>query len=709
MSAVNDKISDIWRLPTWLGKSKRTPVVRQSEQAECGMACLAMVLGHHRHHVSLRDLRHSSDLSSRGATLSDLMTVAEARGLRCRPLRLELAELGNLRMPCILHWRMDHFVVLLNISRRRAVIHDPASGRRDIKLSELSHLFTGIALEASPGEDFVGLAKERDISFTSMLQMLRGYAPSLWAILGFSLSLEILALLMPQLVQVVVDQVLTNGDLDLLTLVGTGFILLTLIQSFVSACRSWSVAWLTAHGGMHWTGAIFHRLLRLQHGYFERRHVGDVVSRIDAIHVIQQTLSNQLIGAVMDGIVGIATLAFLLTYSPLLASIITLGTIVYGVLRLSIYSRLRETNINQVESEASQRTDLVESIRGIRTIRLNNMTAIRSALHANRTAEVVMHQLHGKKLVIAFETAGSILSGIQRVIVLWIGASLTMRGQMTAGMLMALSAYGDQFSTRTNMLIDYVIQLRLLKIQGERIADVVHSSEEPDIDGRYQGPIHQPSVEFVDVSYQYSANSPLILRSASLMVQPGESIAIVGPSGIGKSTALRLLLGLSDPTYGAIRIGGVDLASLGKAYFRDQIGVVLQDDHLFSGTIADNICFFDPVAKMDDVYAAAGLAEVHDDVCAMPMGYRTLVGDMGAGLSGGQKQRIVLARALYRKPSILILDEATSHLDVASERHIVSRLKSMKMTRIIVAHRPETIRSADRVVALIGGRFVESP
>lgn len=709
MTAEKSTPIRMWKLPSRFGARKGTPVIRQSEQAECGIACLAMILGHHGHHISLRDLREMVNLSSRGATLNDLITVAEVNGLRCRPLRLELDELRNLQTPCILHWKLDHFVVLVRVSRDRATIIDPASGRSTLRLPDVSHRFTGIALQATPTDTFARIGKRRDISLSSVVRMLRGYAPSLRSILAFSLALEVLALLMPQLVQVVIDQVLANGDYDLMTLVGIGFVLLTVVQSSVSACRSWSVAWMTAHGGMHWTGAIVHRLLRLQQGYFERRHVGDIVSRVDAMSTIQQGLTNQLVAAVMDGVVGIATLAFLLIYSPLLAGIVASATIFYAVVRTFVYRRLREVNVNQVESEAAQQTDLVESIRGIHAIRLNNKTAIRSALHANKTSTVLAHQFQSNRLAIAFETIGSLILGLQRVAVLWVGASLVVRGQMTAGMLMAVSAYADHFSTRSNALVDYLVQLRLLMIQAERVADIVLSPEEKNIDGCYQGPDYEPSIAFRDVSYRYSTNSPWILRNASLFVRPGESVAIIGPSGVGKSTTLRLLLGLIDPCEGTIVVGGVNLARLGKALFRDRVGVVLQDDHLFSGSVADNICFFDPVANMNDVYEAARQAEIHDDICAMPMGYRTLVGDMGSALSGGQKQRIVLARALFRKPAILVLDEATSHLDLEAESRIALRLKSMNVTRITIAHRPETIRSADRCLMLTGGGFIQAP
>jgi ATP-binding cassette subfamily B protein RaxB len=412
MNAKSKSLSNPWKLAKQLGIAKRTPIIRQAEQTECGLACIAMILGHHGQHVSLRDLREQSGVSSRGASLNDLIGIAGERGLRCRPLRLELGELGQLQTPCILHWRMDHFVVLLKVSAKHAIVHDPASGRRRLLLGEVSWLFTGIAMEATPADHFVGVTKEPTIRLGTMFRLLRGYASSLWSILGFSLALEVLALLMPQLVQTVVDQVLANGDHDLLTLVGVSFVLLTVISSAISACRSWSVAWLRAHGGLRWTGVLFDHLLRLQANYFERRHVGDVVSRVDAVHTIQQAVTNQLVGALMDGMVGVATLTLLLIYSPMLAAVVACGTLIYALLRLSIYRHLREVSVDQIEAAAAQRTDLVECIRGIRTIRLNNKTAIRSALHANKTASVQAHQFRSDQLGILFEAAGSVLAGI---------------------------------------------------------------------------------------------------------------------------------------------------------------------------------------------------------------------------------------------------------------------------------------------------------
>ena len=265
---------------------------------------------------------------------------------------------------------------------------------------------------------------------------------------------------------------------------------------------------------------------------------------------------------------------------------------------------------------------------------------------------------------------------------------------------MAFVAYADQFSSRASGLVDYAIEIRLLRIQGERLADIVLTPTEAHAEGLYAGPQPEPSIRFENVSFRYAEGEEWILKDCSFEVAAGESVAIVGPSGCGKTTLVRLLLGLLDPQEGKITVGGIDLKHLGKNRYRTMVASVMQDDRLFAGSIADNIALFDESATPEAVEAAAKLAELHDDITAMPMGYHSLVGDMGSSLSGGQHQRLSLARALYRNPQILVLDEATSHLDIERERRIAATLQQLSMTRIVIAHRPETIASAKRVLVM---------
>jgi ATP-binding cassette subfamily B protein RaxB len=272
-------------------------------------------------------------------------------------------------------------------------------------------------------------------------------------------------------------------------------------------------------------------------------------------------------------------------------------------------------------------------------------------------------------------------------------------------MLIAFIAYADQFISRAAGLIDKWVDFRMLRLHAERVADIALTAPEASADQPWSGPIPAASIELDNVSFRYADDEPWILRHCSLRVEAGESIAIVGPSGCGKSTLAKLVLGLLQPVEGEVRFGGIPIGKLGLDTYRQWVSAVMQDDQLFAGSVADNISFFDPEVSMERVVVAAHMAAIHDDIMAMPMGYESLVGDMGSSLSGGQKQRVILARALYRRPLLLMLDEATSHLDARREQMVNAAISHIAVTRIVVAHRPETIASAKHVIALQQGQL----
>lgn len=684
-------------------KRKRLPVIRQIESSECALACLAMILGWHGQHMSLGELRARFPSSAKGSTLGDLIRCADAAGLVCRPVRAEMEEIGELQLPCILHWNLDHFVVLSEVRKGAIRIHDPASGARTVTLNEASAMFTGVAVELATGPAFQRKTAAPALSLRKLAGSVRGVGSSLRNILGFAVALEVISLLMPQFLQVTVDQVLADADHDLLTLLGCGFMLLVVVQAVISAFRTWSVVWLSTHFTMNWTGNVFQHLMRLPHAYFLKRHLGDLVSRMAAIGVIQQSLTSELVAALIDGLMALATFVLLLVYSPLLTCIIVSGTAVYVCLRLAYFRTFQEANLSQITVNARQQSSLMEALRGVQTIRLNNQGPARAARYLNHTADALNTQVEVQRLQMVFGLMNALTSGIQRIGVLWLGAVLALKGQMSAGMLMAFASYSEQFTGRANAFAEYLIQVRLLRLQGERLADIVLTPPEPGLVGQYQGPVPEASLRFENVSFRYSDSGPWILKNCSFEIGAGSAVAIVGPSGCGKTTLLQLILGLLEPQAGRILVGEVELAHLGKAAFRDMIGAVLQEDRLFAGSVSDNISFFSEAGTTGDIETAARAAQIHDDICAMPMGYHTHVGDMGSSLSGGQRQRLHLARALYRKPSVLVLDEATSHLDIPNEKKIASVLRDMAVTRIIVAHRPETVATADRVLALADG------
>jgi ATP-binding cassette subfamily B protein RaxB len=456
--------------------------------------------------------------------------------------------------------------------------------------------------------------------------------------------------------------------------------------------------WLGTHFNLSWAGNVFQHLLRLPQDYFLKRHLGDIVSRFGAVGVMQQTLTTQFVGVILDGALAVLTLAVMVIYSPLLAGVVTLALAIYAAMRVLYYRVYFESNLSMITTSAKQQSVFMEATRGVQTIRLHNQTAAHTSRYLNATANALNTSIKVQQLKLLFGSINGLTTGATRVVVLWIGAWLALGGHFSAGMLMAYVAYTNQFTSSASGLIDYVVQLKLLRLQGERLADIVLTKPEANTEAQWGGPEPEASIRFDKVSFRYAAGEPWVLEDCSFEVKAGEAVAITGPSGSGKSTLVRLLLGLLDPQQGDIRIGGVNLQQLGKHAWRNMVRAVMQDDILFAGSIADNISFHDEASTPKKIEWAAKQAQIHDDIMHMPMGYQTLVGDMGSALSGGQRQRLFLARALYSHPKVLVMDEATSHIDVAREHKINDALKTMNNTRILVAHRLDTIRNADRVL-----------
>ena len=696
--------ADAWR-PR--GRRPRLPVILQTEAAECGLACLAMVSAHHELVFDLPTLRRRFSLSLKGATMADLVRMAAELKLVARPLRAELEHLPQLALPCILHWDLNHFVVLKSVGPGRVEIHDPARGARRLSVDEVSRHFTGVVLELVPQPDFWRGVERQPLRLRQMLGRVTGLRRSLAQILVLALALEAFALLAPFFMQWVVDGVLQSADRGLLATLGVGFALLVLIQVGTGALRSWAVLHLSYLLNVQWVSNVFAHLLRLPMAWFEKRHTGDVMSRFGAIQQIQQTLTTHFVEVVLDGVLVVITLAMMAIYSVALTALV-LGCVgLYGLMRWASFGALRVATEEAIVQDARRATHFLESLGGMQAIKLFNRQGDRQARFANVVVDAANAGVAVRKLELKVELGNRLLFGLERVAVIWIGALLVMEGRFTVGMLFAFIAFKEQFASRIGGLIDKGVDLQMLRLQGERLSDIVLTP--PEEDGAPAGaeptPVADPvpRLEVRNVSFRYADGEPDVIADCSLVVEPGESVAIVGPSGCGKTTLLKLMLGVHEPRAGEIEVGGVALRRLGLARWRDMIGTAMQDEALFAGTVADNICFFDVEPDLAWVAECARLASVDAEIEAMPMGYHTLIGSLGASLSGGQRQRIVLARALYKRPRILFLDEATSALDVDRERLVNQAVSRLALTRVIVAHRPETIASADRVIVLEHG------
>jgi len=688
------------------GSAKRLPVFLQTEAAECGLAAVGMIACYHGHRVDLAGLRRRFTVSLKGATLAYLMQIAGRLNLAPRALRLELGELAQLRTPCVLHWNLNHFVVLKSVGPRGAVVHDPAFGLRRLALAEVSKHFTGIALELSPTSEFRPADERRRVRLADLTGHVSGLRRSLIQVFLIAGALQAIAIVSPFYVQWAVDGAVVSADRDLLTVLGLGFLLLAIVNVALSSLRSWVVLYLSTTLNLQWLANVFSHLLRLPVSYFEKRHLGDVVSRFGAVTAIQRTLTSSFVEALIDGVMALATLAMMLVYSPALTAIAIAAVCAYGVLRWTFYEPLKRATEEHIVHSAKQQSHFLETVRGVQSIKLFGRQEERRSRWLNLVVDATNQEVATQKLGLAFRSANGLVFGIERVAIVWLGALAVLDSAFSVGMLFAFVAYKDQFSARVGGLVDKLIELRMLNLQGERLADIVLTPPEHEASAMPVDAI-DASLEARALSFRYSDTEPFVLLNCSFAVEPGESVAIVGPSGGGKTTLVKLMLGLLAPTDGHVLAGGIDIQKLGIDRYRKLVGTVMQDDQLFAGSIADNVSFFDPSPDQRAIEHFARLAAVHDDIAAMPMGYNTLIGDMGAALSGGQKQRILLARALYKQPRILFLDEATSALDVQKERAVNEAIRSLRLTRIIIAHRPETIASAQRVIVLQSGKVAQ--
>ncbi len=690
-------------------RSKRVPpVLIQTEISECGLVCVAMISHYFGNHISLRALRARYGVSTRGTRLAELIEVATGLGLRSRLLRVELEELSELRLPCVLHWDMSHFVVLVETTGSNAVVHDPTRGRRVITLAEMDASFTGVALELEPTASFKKQHPEPSVPLRALVGQVRGLPRALTSILAVSIALQCFLLIGPFFMQWTLDHVLVYQDLALMSVLAAAFIFILALQSAIAFTRGWAIARLSASINVQWTTNVFSHIVRLPLAYFEKRHLGDIVSRIASVSSIQKTVSTTSVETIIDGAMAAATLVVMTTYSGRLALISLAALSLYLTLRLVSFRTLRSLTETKLVAAAKQSSHSMETIRGVQSIRLATKESVRISEQQALASDAVNADLRLTFAQQCFATGSQITFGIERIIVVWVGAHLVVGGAFSIGMLVAYLAYREMFASRVSSLVEQVVEFMMLRLHSERLADIVLQPPESQLDPlNFERCIESSSLELVDVWFRYADNEPWLLKGCSAKFSPNESVAIIGPSGCGKTTLIKIMLGLLTPSRGQLMVDGRPLNEVGIRNYRKVCGSVMQEDQLFARSVSENVALLEQDVDEARVIRACQLASVHEDIAAMPLGYATQIGDMGLALSGGQKQRLVLARALYREPKILFLDEATSHLDVARESKVNAAIGQLAITRIIVAHRTETIASAERVLRLEGGVLIE--
>lgn len=692
--------------------AKTLPVILQTEATECGLACLAMIARFHGHNIDLNVLRDKHLISLKGASLKSLMNIASSLQLATRPLRLDMDHIKDLQLPAILHWDMNHFVILKKIRRGKAHIIDPGIGLRVMSLTKMAKHFTGVALELTPTAEFSSLDARLTPHLKLLWSRLVGLKRAVVQTLTLSIILQITLLLAPFYLQLVIDGALPTGDRALLFALALGFGALAILRAVSEAVRGWAILIFGNQMSLQMIGNVFRHLVRLPTGYFEKRHVGDLISRMGSTKPIQEALTQSVVGVLIDGVMALLMLVVMFLYAPLLALIVIISAVLMVGLTLLIYPHLRRTQEEAIYAKAIENTHVIETIRASTTIKIFGREAEREAAWRNLYTDFINSNVEYGKFIIWQKFGETLVVGLQLIIVVYLAADMMLgeASTFTVGMLLAFLGYRQYFTDSVTQLLQKGIEFRLLSLHLDRLSDIIfaekesysvsvphasYKNTEANLHRNFKG-----DITLKDIWFRYSDLDPWILQGFSAVIKAGDMTTLTGVSGGGKTTLMKIILGLYAPTKGQILIGGVPLTEISLQSWRARIGVVMQEDSLLSGTIADNISFFDPEIDMERVMKAAKIARVHNDIAAIPMHYMSMVGNMGSVLSGGQKQRVLLARALYGEPDILFLDEGTANLDVETEKEIVETLSAMSITRIVVAHRPAFIKNSHSILTI---------
>src|SRR3954468_7882587 len=499
------------------------PLIRQTEAAECGLACLAMVASYHGYRTDLNSLRRRHQVSLKGVTLRDLMEIAARLGLACRPLRIEIGHLCQLRLPAILHWDMAHFVVLKAYRKKGIVVHDPAAGEKWFPITEASRHLTGVVLELSPTEEFCRTDERVRLPFSVFWSGMNGNSHVLAQILVLSVVIEILVLAAPFYMQLTVDEVIARGDVDLLLVLGLGFALLVLIKVASTVTRSFIILILQNSLSFQIASRLFHHLVRLPLSFFEKRHIGDIVSRFASIETLRNMLAEGLVTGLIDGLMSVLMLALMFAYSVQLGFVVLFAFALYAALRLALFRIFRKRSEVAIHSKAREESNFIETVRAVQSLKVLNRENERESQWLNRYAEYINANVRLGRARISFKAVNDTIYGLENVITIYLAARLALDNILSVGMIFAFVSYKLQFAERTALLIEKLMDLRILGLHLARLAHIALTPLERghDQDFSYTRPI-RGAIELRNVGFRYAEGESLILNNVNLCVAPGQ-------------------------------------------------------------------------------------------------------------------------------------------------------------------------------------------
>lgn len=687
-------------------RSKQIPVVRQLTPTDCGAAALAMVLRYHGKSVTLAEVRQSLGVGRNGSTAASLLDGGRLYGLRGRGVQADITDLYTLPPGTILHWEFNHFVVLQHVTPRGIRIVDPAIGWRNVPLDLCQRAFTGVALLFEPGDSFAPAAS----TSYHTLEVFRHITKSsglVARLIAASVLIQVFSAIVPLLIGIVIDRVIPRHDYSLLVLLATVFAASQLFSAATTFIRTHLLIYFQTTLEASFTFRFLDHLVTLPYSFFQQRTAGDLMMRFASNTSIRDILTSTTLSTVMDGLMAGLYLIVMFNVSLTLTSIVIIAALLRIVLILGVRKRQRELLADNLAISARSQTYQVEMLSGMETLKAMGLEQRVAENWSNAFVDSLNVTIKRGGLDAMFSTGQQLLGMMSVFATTFYGAYLVLHGRFTLGMMVAFASLATAFMGPLNNLVASTVQFQMLETYLERIYDVIEtpaeeSSQRPLLTRKLSG-----AVVLRSVSFRYAKADPLTIDDISLSVKPGSRVALVGRTGSGKSTLARLLAGLYEPSAGSISFDGVDLHELNLRSVRSQLGIVTQESQLFGGTIRHNIGLADPDLHLNQIIRAAQLACIHEDIMAMPMGYETVLADRGLSLSGGQRQRLALARALVRRPALLILDEATSHLDALTEALITRNLASLCCTQVIIAHRLSTVRDADLIVVLRNGKKID--
>lgn len=687
-------------------RANRLPVVQQHTTADCGAACLTMVLALHGRQVPLDEVRQVASGGS-GTSAHALLEAGRWFGLIGRGVKVDqIKDLSLLPKGTILHWQFHHFVVFDEVVGESVALNDPAVGRRVVEPAEVARSFTGIALVFEPGRQFQ-TARRPKRGIARYVDQILAQRESVTRVLVVSLVFQLLALALPVLTGVVVDRVVPRGDHGFMPILAIGLAMVVAFRYVVTALRAHLLLHIRTRLDAKLTLEFFEHLLDLPLPFFKQRTTGDLMLRIESNTSIRDLLTSSTLSIFLDGGMVLLYLGVLFIGHWQMGLLV----LVLALARLLLFARYRkrhrELMSELLQTRAATRGDQIQMLAGIETLKAAGAEPVSLERWSHKfVGELNVGLLQGR-IDARIQAALDALSVASPLVILLVGADLVLNGELTLGAMLALSALAAGVLQPLSTLVTTAFDLERVGSYMERINDVMDTAPEQDRSAIEPAPEITGQVSLEKVSFRYGPLLPLVVRDVSLDIQPGSLVALVGRSGSGKSTLASLIVGLVQPSAGHIFFDGHDLAGIDMRGLRRQIGSVTQAPYLFGTSVRENISFGHDDASLARIMEAARLAEIHDDIMALPMGYNSQLADGGASLSGGQRQRIALARALFHRPRLLLLDEATSALDNITERRIHERLARLRTTRIVIAHRLSTIRDADRIFVIEEGRVVE--